>query len=298
MSWKLDVKPTDLRLVEASAGSGKTYTLMELVSALVTQENEDAGSILATTFTNKAAGELKQRIRRTLLESDRPDAAQQAVRAANGLVGTVNGVAGQILSDYAIDAGLPPQLEVLPEDAAKLIFQKAVAGVLEVHERKIAPLARQLGFSVVRKDGFDKTPDWRKVVQSIVDRARANGIGADRLADSCQASVAAAKEWFDGSWTMSLQDIVQWIGNYSAELDRTDVGEGTQEYFAKVKEFVKSPTWGGVATVAQAERLGKTDATPFRNVVDTLRQSLCQAKGLRDDVVEMIGWSSTSRQKG
>ena len=82
MAWKLNVEPDDLRLVDASAGSGKTFTLMELVGALVKDEKkEDAGCILATTYTNKAAGELRQRIRKTLLESKRPDAAQQAAKA-------------------------------------------------------------------------------------------------------------------------------------------------------------------------------------------------------------------------
>ena len=78
MAWDPDlgVEPNDLRLVDASAGSGKTYTLMNLVGELIEHENEDAGCILATTFTNKAAAELRQRIRGTLLGSDRPDASK------------------------------------------------------------------------------------------------------------------------------------------------------------------------------------------------------------------------------
>ena len=56
-------------LIEASAGTGKTYALESIVLKLVQEEGYDATSILLVTFTEKAAGELKNRIRKALDEA-------------------------------------------------------------------------------------------------------------------------------------------------------------------------------------------------------------------------------------
>ena len=289
MAWELKVKPDDLRLVDASAGSGKTHTLMDLVGELVSPEggNEDAGCILATTFTDKAADELRQRIRRTLLESDRPDAAQQAAKASNGLIGTVNGVAGRILSDYAIDAGMSPQLEVLPDDAADMIFNRAVSGVMDARADEIGPVAYRLGFSAVKRGQFDKTVDWRDEVRKIVDRARANGISSVKLAESQQESLRTAKRWFDGSVELTLDGIVGRIKEHESELDREDVRSGTSGYFKSVKEFLKFPSWPNAVKVADC-RICESDDSPIRGIAEGMRDDLVHSTGMRDDVVKMI----------
>ena len=53
-------------VIEASAGTGKTYTLEHIVEKLVREKGYDIRSLLLVTFTEKAAGELKERIRKML----------------------------------------------------------------------------------------------------------------------------------------------------------------------------------------------------------------------------------------
>ena len=118
----------NVEFIKASAGSGKTFSLMERVEHLVITENVPVGAILATTFTVKAANELKERIRGKLLEMGRPEMAQTV---SSALIGTVNGICGRLLGEYEVDAGLSPQLEVLDEGSAKAIFKQAVAPVLK-----------------------------------------------------------------------------------------------------------------------------------------------------------------------
>ena len=63
---KFDVKnfdPNKNYVIEASAGTGKTYNIVEIVDQLVNKYNEDLYKILIVTYTEKAAGELKSRIR-------------------------------------------------------------------------------------------------------------------------------------------------------------------------------------------------------------------------------------------
>ena len=83
MSGSLNIK-----LTKASAGSGKTYSLMNKISKLIEGKDGKGGidpsAILATTFTVKAANELKERIRGKLLEMGRPEMAQKVSSALIG----------------------------------------------------------------------------------------------------------------------------------------------------------------------------------------------------------------------
>lgn len=120
----------NVEFIKASAGSGKTYSLMERVEDLVINERMPVASILATTFTVKAANELKSRIRRKLLETNRADEAQQV---DDSLIGTVDSVCGRLLADYAIDAGENPAMTVLPEENVTEFFNRALRETIATH---------------------------------------------------------------------------------------------------------------------------------------------------------------------
>lgn len=109
-----------LELISAGAGSGKTHDLCETVAESV-KKGLDPARILATTFTKKAAAELKSRIQAKLLEesSNRLVAQQQVDRLELAAIGTVHGVARLLLSRYAIEIGLSPHLKVILEPASE-----------------------------------------------------------------------------------------------------------------------------------------------------------------------------------
>ena len=116
-----------IKMIKASAGSGKTYRLMDNLSDCIKAGTQPEG-LLATTFTVKAAAELQSRIRKKLLEEDRTELAS---RVFDGLIGTVNGICNRLLNEYAIEAGLSPALDVLPDENANLIFSAATSEVME-----------------------------------------------------------------------------------------------------------------------------------------------------------------------
>ncbi len=161
----------NIEIINASAGTGKTFNLtqrvLEKIKAGLPPEN-----LMATTFTVKAADELRERIRLKLLKEGRTDDAQ---RILDGFIGTVNSVCARLLSEYAIDAGLSPALDVLPEEDGKRLFQIAVSSVIEKHADKLEPLA----VSMERLGGgnaYQKIGDWRDDVRRVVDLARANQV--------------------------------------------------------------------------------------------------------------------------
>ncbi|HEX2699594.1 MAG TPA: UvrD-helicase domain-containing protein [Acidimicrobiales bacterium] len=116
--------------VEAGAGSGKTTTLVDRIFALVTEGGIELAAIAAITFTEKAAAELRDRIRRRLEEAAAGDdeAGRRCRRALDQLDGaaiaTLHSFAQRILSEHPIEAGIPPRLEVLDEVTSGVEFER------------------------------------------------------------------------------------------------------------------------------------------------------------------------------
>ncbi len=107
-----------LRVISAGAGSGKTWKVCEEIAARVTS-GLDPSKVLATTFTRKAAAELKGRIQARILEEKSLPAEKRfelAERLELALIGTVHSVGHRLISRYALPMGLSPRLDVLEED--------------------------------------------------------------------------------------------------------------------------------------------------------------------------------------
>ena len=102
-------------LLAAGAGSGKTSVMVERFAATVLEDRVPVDRVLAITFTEKAAEELKQRVRGRLLEAGRRDLAREAEAAA---VSTIHGFCARLLRAHALDAGLDPYATVLDEREA------------------------------------------------------------------------------------------------------------------------------------------------------------------------------------
>ncbi|HEY3144406.1 MAG TPA: UvrD-helicase domain-containing protein [Acidimicrobiales bacterium] len=119
--------------VEAGAGSGKTRALVDRVLALVVVGDVPLAAIAAITFTEKAAAELRDRIR-TTLSTEAADALEagdelrsvrcrQAIDDLDGAaIGTLHSFAQRILSEHPVEARLPPRIEVLDEVASMVAF--------------------------------------------------------------------------------------------------------------------------------------------------------------------------------
>ena len=123
-------------LVEAGAGAGKTWTLVERFIFLLGKHVDwPLESIAAVTFTEKAAREMRTRLREAIEKKARgspPDSVWQAHRRAleRLQVGTIHGLCARILRENAIAAGVDPRFEVLDEQQAQLMQEEAVRQTL------------------------------------------------------------------------------------------------------------------------------------------------------------------------
>ncbi|OBX01421.1 DNA-dependent helicase II [Gallibacterium genomosp. 1] len=101
-------------LVLAGAGSGKTRVLTYRIAWLIGVENISPNAILAVTFTNKAAAEMRHRIENLLQDQITPPFGMW--------VGTFHSLAHRLLRRHALDAGLPQDFQILDsEDQLRLV---------------------------------------------------------------------------------------------------------------------------------------------------------------------------------
>ncbi len=155
-------------IISASAGTGKTHRLATQLTNSVEKEGIKPDGVVATTFTNKAAAELKERVRTHLLKAGRKEAAE---RLAFARIGTVNSICSRLLSEYAFELGVSPELSVLDEAQSEMVFDRALSMALaqgeDIELEKIG--SRMKGLK------------WKEDVRRIVNLARSNRIDASEL---------------------------------------------------------------------------------------------------------------------
>ncbi|MFK8162568.1 MAG: UvrD-helicase domain-containing protein, partial [Lewinella sp.] len=171
----------NLKLISAGAGSGKTYRLTEEMTKLLTSGQARPEGIIATTFTKRAAAELRERVRVKLL---REGMSKEANELKNALIGTVHGLGVKLLRRFAFEAGVSPQVDIIAEEDHQRLFNLSMANVIDVSSiDEIENLCENLGLSI---DG--EKYNWRKEVLRLVEVIRGNNFDGATIAKSKQLS--------------------------------------------------------------------------------------------------------------
>ncbi len=113
--------------VSAGAGTGKTMVLVERFCRAVIERGLPVDSLLVITYTDRAAGELRSRIRAALHEKGRSDLARELDGA---WISTIHGFCSRLLRQHAVAAGVDPHFRVLDAEQALVLGREAFAGAL------------------------------------------------------------------------------------------------------------------------------------------------------------------------
>ena len=152
-------------LLDAAAGSGKTSVLVERFVRAVLEDGVSVGEILTITFTEKAAAELRDRIRLRLRELGADDAARATETA---FISTIHGFCARVLRTHALAAGLDPRFEVLDrarcDPLAAGAFDDALSG-----------LADNAGPALIELIAAYTVPALRVAILSTHDQLRSAG---------------------------------------------------------------------------------------------------------------------------
>ena len=114
--------------VSAGAGSGKTFTLTRrIVHALESGYLSDIDQVLAITFTSKAAGEIKSRVKGALRAGGM---TEQALKTDEAWISTIHGMCSRILRAHALELGLDPAFKVADEATVRTLLDASLEEVL------------------------------------------------------------------------------------------------------------------------------------------------------------------------
>ena len=177
-------------LVLAGAGSGKTRVLTHRIGWLTEVERVSPWSILAVTFTNKAAGEMRARSEQLMQNGNR------------GLwIGTFHGIAHRLLRQHWREARLPETFQILDADDQLRLLKRVIQG-LELDESRYPP--RQLAAVINAWKDEGKRPDAIQVgfvpalkVQLDVYRAYEERCQRAGLVDFAELLLRAHELWLN-----------------------------------------------------------------------------------------------------
>lgn len=110
--------------VEAGAGSGKTHALVQRICQLVLVDGVELDSIAAITFTEKAAAELRERVRAELSKHDTPQAMSALNQVDTAALGTLHAFAARVVSEHPLEAVVPPRISVVDVMGSQLSFER------------------------------------------------------------------------------------------------------------------------------------------------------------------------------
>ncbi len=276
---------TRVKLIRASAGTGKTYSLTgELCDRLRKKELEPE-RVIAVTFTRAAAGELQERVRSRLF---REGLAEEAHRVEAALIGTVHSVCERILKRFAFEAGISPEIRVLPEDEAAACFRASLSGVLAGEElSSLTEATHRLGID-----------DWQEQVRKLAEKARANGIpSGDLKAMAGRATEAYFRlfppavevdpETADRKIVLALEEAVRKIKENLAA--GTDTTKKTSGYLRDLKIILArsdSLTWMDWANL-EKKKPGKASWAAAEPVIEAAGTHLFDPR-LREDIGRLI----------
>jgi ATP-dependent helicase/nuclease subunit A len=159
------VEASGTTFVAAGAGTGKTSVLVERYVRAVCERGFDVDSILVITYTRKAAGELRSRIRAALVARDRPDLARELDGA---WISTIHGFCNRLLRSYPFALGLDPHFRELDDAASAVLRGEAFERALEAFCADEDPERLRL-LATYRADGL------RRMLTGVYETLRSAG---------------------------------------------------------------------------------------------------------------------------
>jgi ATP-dependent exoDNAse (exonuclease V) beta subunit len=273
--------------VEAAAGTGKTTELIARIVALIRAGVTTLDRVVAVTFTEKAAGEMKLRLR-SEIESARA-AADGGVRerldhAAGQLevtrIGTIHGFCADLLRERPVEAGIDPLFEVAAEEESARLLDRAFErwfqtslddppeGVRRVLRRRPRGFAATSPRDALRSaanalvEHRDFPTAWRR---DPFDRDRAIDAVLERLADV--GALAERAEWRDDYLARNLAEIRNFADdNALREAVRGRDYDGLE---AELRELARGRTvhwnWKGSPRRPYAKDLPRADVIARRD---------------------------------
>lgn len=272
-----------LTFISAGAGSGKTHRLTEILHRELTGKQVRPSGVIATTFTKKAATELRERVRSHLLKQGEFALANAMGQAR---IGTVNSVCGQLLERFAFEAGMATEQQVLEEVQGSVLLGKAIDAVLD------GP-AMSAFLAVVRRLGLGDA--WQDELKSLVNQLRANDIEQSRIAGFATTNADDLLSHFPIPTQDNLSGrLQQAIASALPTIETTAATGGkknTNEYLTQLRGLQRALVNGSAAWgewVKLAKSFPEAGLKPLAEPIAELTGRVAEHPGLHADIRQYL----------
>ena len=266
-------------VVSAGAGSGKTRVLaVRFADAVLAGEAAGAASpmrsVLLITFTDKAAGELVERVRRVFLERGRPDLAREVDGA---WISTIHGFCARIVRRHALELGIDPAFGVLADPQVGVVrmeaFERAatehlsdagIAHLMGLHGPGVLRATAWAAYGRIRSMGSDVSdvtpcapPDLRGALRDLVPVLRDTvdsygGLASNKTIDSNAerfvAAIATAERLAAGETDGAAA--LEVAGLHPAHKGAMRGGDETRQLTQAANQALERASQAGVDTLA------------------------------------------------
>lgn len=256
-------------VVEAAAGTGKTTALVERVLSLLRTGKatlaSGSGDLVAVTFTEKAAGEMKLRLRteierartkpKNAAESERLDQALEQLEAAR--IGTIHAFCADLLRERPVEAAIDPLFEVAAEDEQERLYEEAFTrwfqATLAKDAAAVPGVSRVLRRATRERDQDGPRAALRKAGRTLVEQRDFptpyekplfdRKASLDDVVERLRNLAALAPKGFPDSWlTKSLVEIQRVV--YEIERREETLPRDHDAVEAQLRTLLRSRLWG------------------------------------------------------
>lgn len=288
--------------IQASAGTGKTYTIQLMVAKMLA-EGTPLKKILIVTYTEKAAGELKDRIRKKIdevlangrIDKDVPDLAPEQLaffRKAyqdvdNAAIFTIHSFCQKALKEYAYDAGRPFDMAMIDDSAAEDLIDEIIRDQWSTDAEFIALLNNAestSSFIGALKKAFSKTVDMYKGRDCdgneivLLDNVELPKLGDNPLSLEDLEKIANAKKFSDLIFLQGLKENLQSIKDAADSVKKAIPFIETLESWVPNKDLFSG-------SLFQAKRDFSEETRPsfeyFKSVKDLLKSAGSKVKTIK-----------------
>lgn len=261
--------------IKASAGTGKTYNIQKIVRQLLERKDvPQLEKILIVTFTEKAAGELRDRIRKELAGFD--------ADVDNAPIYTIHSFCQKTLEEFAFTANKPASLELIDEEEISDFIDRAIRDGLENDENfrtELIPLFE----NAENKDSFIESlkDDLKQAVAKYYPDEKI--VELDANSDSIYLKYEGKKEQKD--YTFEDCDFLlekEESGNYDEvkkDITRVFTGKDTANHKKNIEKYKKARFYGNILkSLYQAWQLEKSQnkQQSFNDMIRNVREAVCE----------------------
>jgi ATP-dependent exoDNAse (exonuclease V) beta subunit len=295
-------------VVEAAAGTGKTTALVERILSLLRTGKATLASLVAVTFTEKAAGEMKLRLRTEIEKARRAagpgadeavgarlDRALEQLEAAR--IGTIHAFCADLLRERPVEAEVDPLFEVAAEDEADRLYDEAFTrwfqASLSRPASEVPGVSRVLRRATRERDQDGPRTALKKAGRTLVEQRdfptpyerppfdRAGAIEGV-VTTLRELAAYAPKGWADSWLTKALREIERHV----LEIDRRVDGSGgparrdVDAAEALLRQLARHRCWGWKGSGAwfcKAEDISRQEVLDARDAAKRGLEALLDA---------------------